>query len=131
MMKGADLHPKTIVYNLYRRLKRRLGCSLRASFYQRSVVRQGKKATHKYSRVKGCFSGPSKVQGPVSNQTVLVAADTSTIVAYITNKDKPTRQSCALSYEGHDLVPSLSDNSNSQTHYHVELKRVPRCLPAG
>ena len=32
---------------LYRRLKRRLGRSLRSKFYQRSVVRTGKKATHK------------------------------------------------------------------------------------
>ena len=28
---------------LYRRLKRRLGCSLRAKFYKGSVIRQGKK----------------------------------------------------------------------------------------
>ena len=38
---------------LYRRLKQRLACSFRASLYQRSVVRQGKKATHKCSRVEG------------------------------------------------------------------------------
>ena len=30
------------------------------------MVRQGKKATHKCSRVEGGFSGPSKFQGPVS-----------------------------------------------------------------
>ena len=51
---------------LYRCLKRRLGCSLRANLYKASVVRQGKKATHKCSRVEGSFSGPSKFQGPVS-----------------------------------------------------------------
>ena len=51
---------------IYRRLKRRLGHSLRANLYKRSVVRQGKKATHKCSRAEGSFSGPSKVQGPVS-----------------------------------------------------------------
>ena len=51
---------------LYRRLKRRLGHSLRANLYKGSVVRQGKKATHKCSRAEGGFSGPSKVQGPVS-----------------------------------------------------------------
>ena len=51
---------------LYRCLKRRLGRSLRASLYKGSVVRQGKKATHKCSRAEGSFSGPSKVQGPVS-----------------------------------------------------------------
>ena len=51
---------------LYRRLKRRLGHSLRANLHTRSVVRQGKKATHKCSRAEGGFSGPSKIQGPVS-----------------------------------------------------------------
>ena len=51
---------------LYRRLNRRLGCSLRPNLYKGSVVRQGKKATHKCPRVEGDLSGPSKLQGPVS-----------------------------------------------------------------
>ena len=50
---------------LYRLLKRRLGRSLRANLYTRSVVRQGKRATHKCYRAEGGFSGPSKVQEPV------------------------------------------------------------------
>ena len=51
---------------LYRRLKRRLGRSLRTNLYKGSVVRRGKKATHKCSRVEGGLSGPLKLQGPVS-----------------------------------------------------------------
>ena len=51
---------------LYRRLKRRLGRSLRSKFYKGSVVRPGKKATRKCPRVKGGLPGPSKLQGPVS-----------------------------------------------------------------
>ena len=66
VMKGADLHPKTHSIQLFRRLKRRLGRSLRVNLHTGSVVRQGKKATHKCSRAEGGFSGPSKVQGPVS-----------------------------------------------------------------
>ena len=50
---------------LYRRLKQRLGRSLRPKFYQGSVVRPGKKATHKHSRVEGGLTDPSKFQGPV------------------------------------------------------------------
>ena len=49
---------------LYRRLKRRLG-SLRPKFYKGSVVRSGKKATHKYPRIEGGLPGPSRLQGPV------------------------------------------------------------------
>ena len=45
---------------LYRRLKRRLRCSLRSKFYQGSVVRIGKKATHKHSRVEGGLPSPSR-----------------------------------------------------------------------
>ena len=45
--------------SLYRRLKRRLGRSLRASLCKGSVVRHRKKATHKCSRAEGGFSGPS------------------------------------------------------------------------
>ena len=71
--------------NLYRCLKRRLGRSLRASLYQRSVVRQGKKATHKCSRAEGSISGPQKVHGPVP-KPVLVCTDNSTVVAYINKK---------------------------------------------
>ena len=43
---------------LYRRLKRRLGRSLRSKFYKGSVVRSGKKATHKRPRIEGGLPGP-------------------------------------------------------------------------
>ena len=66
VLKGSDLHAKNhSIPTLYRRLEQRLGCSLRANHHQRSVVRQGKNATHKCSRVEGGFSGSSKVQGRV------------------------------------------------------------------
>ena len=50
---------------LYRRLKRRLGRSLRSKFYKRAVVRAGKKATHKCPGIEGGLPGPSRLQGPV------------------------------------------------------------------
>ena len=78
---------------LYRHLKRWLWCSLRASLYKGSVVRQGKKATSKCSRAEGGFSGPFKDQ--CQNQTVSVATYKSTVVAYI-NKEEPTPRRCAL-----------------------------------
>ena len=51
---------------LYRRLKRRLGRSLRTKFYTRSVVSPGKRASHKRPRIKSCLSGPETLQRPVS-----------------------------------------------------------------
>ena len=50
---------------IYIHLKRRLGRSLRSKFYKGSVVRPGKKATNKRSRVEGGLPGPLKLQGPV------------------------------------------------------------------
>ena len=68
VMKGADLHPKDHSIQLFTDASNEgsQGRSLRASLYKGFVVRQGKKATHKCSRTEGSFSGPSKVQGPVS-----------------------------------------------------------------
>ena len=60
-------HQRPQYPNLCRRLKQRLGWSPRASLYKSSVVRQGKKATHKCSRAEGSISGLKKVQGPSQN----------------------------------------------------------------
>ena len=46
---------------LYRRLKRRLGRSLRPKFYKGSVVRSGNKATHKCPRIEGGVPAPSRL----------------------------------------------------------------------
>ena len=67
---------------LYRCLKRRLGCSLRANLYKGSVVRRGKKATHKCSRAEVSLA-LQRFKDQCQNQTVLVATDNSTVVAYI------------------------------------------------
>ena len=83
--------------NLYRRLKQRLGHSLRASLYKGSVVRQKK--------------------GPES-KPVLVFTENSTVVAYI-NKRNPLGGDVRCPVEDHDLVPSLPDNPKSQTHSRV------------
>ena len=61
---------------LYRRLKRRLGRSLRSKFYKGSVVRSGKKATHKCPRIEGGLPGPSKLQGPVPEPNSAAIIDT-------------------------------------------------------
>ena len=49
----SELKPTQGYATLYRRLKQRLERSLRSKFYQGSVVRPGKKATHKRSRIEG------------------------------------------------------------------------------
>ena len=99
---------------LYRRLKQRLGRSLRSKFYKGSVVRSGKKATHKRPRIQN-------FKDQCQNQTVLVAMDNSTVVAYI-NKQGGTHSAemCALLWK----IMTWCH------HYHITLKarHIPGCL---
>ena len=105
---------------LYRHLKRRLGRSLRASLYKGSVVRQGKKATHKCSRAEGSFSGPSKVQGPMSkpNSVGCYRQLNNSSLHKQTRRNSFSRD-VHSPVEDHDLMPSLLDNLKSQTHSRV------------
>ena len=105
---------------LYKRLKRILGRSLRANLCKRSVVRQGKKATHKCSRAEGCFSGPSKVQGPVSKpNSVGCHRQLNSGSLHKQTGWNPLGGDVRSPVEDHDLVSSLPDNTQSQTHSRV------------
>ena len=120
VMKGADLHPKEHSIQLFtRRLKRRLGRSLRSKIYPGSVVRPGKKATHKRPRVEGGLTGPSKLQDQYQDQTVLVATDNSTVVAYINKQGGTHSEMCALLWK----IMTWCH------HYHITLKarHIPGC----
>ena len=66
MMKGADLHPKDHSIQLFTDTSNEGWGAHLEQACTKGLVRQGKKATHKCSRAEGSFSGPSKVQGPVS-----------------------------------------------------------------
>ena len=106
---------------LYRRLKRRLGRSLRSKFYKGSVVRSGKKATHKCPRLEGGLPGPSRLQGPVPEPNSAVATDNSTVVAYI-NKQGGTHSA--------EMCTLLWKIMTWCHHYHITLKarHIPGCL---
>ena len=108
---------------LYRRLKRRLGRSLRSKFYKGPVVRSGKKATHKCPRIEGGLPGPSRLQGPVPKPNS-VSCDrqlNSGSLHQQTRRNSLSRDVCSP-VEDHDLVPSLPHNIESQAH-----PRVPEC----
>ena len=55
--------------NLYRRLKRRLGRSLRSRLYRGSLVSSRKASTHQLIRNEGSFSGPTILQKDLSKQS--------------------------------------------------------------
>ena len=79
---------------LYRRLKRRLGHSLRANLHQGSV---GKRLHINILELKEVSLALQRFKDQCQNQTVLVATDNSTVVAYI-NKQGGTHSAemCAL-----------------------------------
>ena len=81
---------------LYQRLTRRLGRSLRPKFHKGSVVRSEKKRLHIYVlELKAVSLALRDFKDQCQNQTVLVAMDNSTVVAY--NKEEHTQQRCVLS----------------------------------
>ena len=108
---------------LYRRLNRRLGRSLRSKFYKGSVVRSGKKATHKCPTIEGGLTGPSRLQGPVPepNSASCDGQLNSGSLHQQTRRNSLSRDVCSP-VEDHDLVPSLPHNIESQAH-----SRVPEC----
>ena len=106
---------------LYRRLKRRLGRSLRPKFYKGSVVRSGKKATHKCPRIEGGLPGPLRLQGPVpeSNSVSCDGQLNSGSLHQQTRRNTLSRD-VRSPVEDHDLVPSLPHN--------IETRHIPGCL---
>ena len=105
---------------LYRRLKRRLGRSLRSKFYKRAVVRAGKKATHKCPGIEGSLPGPSRLQGPVpeSNSVSCDGQLNSGSLHQQAGGNSLSRDVCSP-VENHDLVPSLPYNIEGQAHSRV------------
>ena len=105
---------------LYRRLKRRLGRSLRSKVYKRSVVRSGKKATHKCPGIEGGLPGPSRLQGPVpeSNSVSCDGQLNSGSLHQQTGGNSLSRD-VRSPVENHYLVPSLPHNIESQAHSRV------------
>ena len=126
MMKGADLHPKDHSIQIFTDASNEgWGPHLEQTkdLYKGSVVRQGKKATHKCFRVEGGFSGTSKFQGPVSKpNSVGCNGQLNSGGLHKQTRRNSLSRDIHSPVEGHDLVPSLPDNLESQTH-----SRVSKC----
>ena len=106
---------------LYRRLKRRLGSSIRSKFNKGSVVRSGKKATHKRPRVEGGLTGPSNIesqthsrvsecdsQHPVQVQPSTVDRMVTASTGVQTNLSKVVHSSCRpVCHSSEPQTPSI------------------------
>ena len=78
------------------------------------MVRQGNRLHINVLELKAVSLALQRFKDQCQNQTVLVATDNSTVVAYI-NKQGDVHSPV----EDHDLVPSLPGNHKSQTHSRV------------
>ena len=88
---------KTCSANLYRRIKRRVGRSLKRTYCQRDLVTTRKQTAYKLLGTKGSLSTLKEFQNLCADKIVLVATDNTTIVSYI-NKEGGMRSGtiCAL-----------------------------------
>ena len=88
---------KTCSADLYRRIKRRVGRSLKRAHCKRFLVNARKQATYKLSGTKSGFPGFKRVQDLCVGKIVLGATDNTTVVAYI-NEEGGMRSGplCAL-----------------------------------
>ena len=78
------------------------------------MVRPGKKATHKHSRIEGGLPGPSKLQGPVPEPNS-ASCNGQLNSGILHRKNSFSRDVCSP-VEDYDMVPSLSHNIKSQIH---------------
>ena len=66
---GPTITPsKTCSADIYRRIKRRVGRSLKRVHCKRGLVGAGKQTAHKLSRTQGSFPGPQRVPRPLCRQ---------------------------------------------------------------
>ena len=83
------------------------------------MVRPGKKATHKHSRIECSLPGPSKFQGPVPEpNSASCNLQLNSGIHKQTRRNSLSRDVCP-SVKDHDLLPSLSHNLESQIHSRV------------
>ena len=122
VMRGADLHPKDHSIQL----KRRLGRSLRSKFYKGLWSDWEKRLDINVLELKAVSLPLRSFKDQCQNQTVLVATDNSTVVAYI-NK---------LKINGEKEIPQITTLSllwkimTWCRHYHITFKarHIPGCL---
>ena len=120
-MKGADLHPRTTVSNSLPTPQRRLGHSLRSNSTKGLWSDREKRLHINVLELKAVSLALRDFKDQCQNQTVLVATDNSTVVAYI-NKQGGTHSAemCALLWKFMTWCH----------HYHITLKarHIPGCL---
>ena len=122
VMKGADLHPKDHSIQLFTDASNEgWGAHLDQNFTKGLWSDREKRLHIHVLELKAVSLALRDFKDQCQNQTVLVATDNSTVVAYINKQEELSRNVCST-VEDHDLVPSLPHNIEGQAH-----SRVPEC----
>ena len=115
VMKGADLHPKDHSIQLFTDASNEgWGAHLDQNSTKGLWSEREKRLHINVLELKAVSLALRDFKDQCQNQTVLVATDNSTVIAYI-NKQGGTHSPV----ENHDLVPSLPYNIESQAHSRV------------
>ena len=99
VLTGQPLYPIVCSANIYRRINRRVGRSLKRAHGRRNRVPPGKQAAHNYLELKAGFLALKEFQEFCSNKIVLVATDNTTVVSYI-DKEGGMRSGPHVPYYG-------------------------------
>ena len=97
VMKGADLHPKDHSIQLFTDTSDEGWGSHSELVSIRVCGHTGKRLHINILELKAVSLALQRFKDQCQNQTVLVATDNSTVVAYINNREEPTRWRYALS----------------------------------
>ena len=115
MIKGGDLHPKDHSIQLFTDASNEGWGAHLGQKSTKGLRSEREKRLHiSILELTAVSLALQSFKDQCQNQTLLVATDNSTVVAYI-NKQGGTHSPV----EDHDLVPSLPDNLESQTHSRV------------
>ena len=105
-VKGADLHSKDHSIQIFTDASNKGWGAHLEEVSTKGLWSDGEKRLHiNVLELKAESLALKRFKDQYHNQTVLVATDKSTVVAYINSKE-----------ENHDLVPSLPDNKRNQAH---------------
>ena len=120
MMKGADLHPKDHSIQLFTDASNEgWGAHLEQASTKGLWSDREKRLHINVPELKAVSLALQRFKDQCQNQTLLVATDNSTVVAYIKKLGGTHSAEICAPVEDHDLVPSLLDNLKSQTHSRV------------
>ena len=119
-MKGSDLHPKDRSFQTFTDTPNKGWGAHLEKVSTKGLWSYREERLHiNVLELKVVYLALQRFKDQCQNQTVLVATDNSTVIAYI-NKQRETHSAemCALLC---DLVPSLPDNPKSQTHSGMDI----------